>query len=160
VLSLNTYDARGAEVYILHALGVRPIQTLGRAGFGSGQGRIVGRSAWSVHSVGSGWPMPPCWTCRVGFFRVGSSFGSKIYCSYPIRGLLQVKNYDLYLLVALVGSCLSGRMAHAQVYLECSVRCGIECHNRLCCTIKLKYMVDMLFECLVRWAIQCLIGHI
>lgn len=59
MLSLNTYDARGAEVYILHALGVRPIQTLGRTGFGSG------------------WPMPPCWTCRVGFFGLGRVLSQK-----------------------------------------------------------------------------------
>jgi hypothetical protein len=88
--------------------------------FGSSQGRVVGHLLRPVPDscLVSGRPVPPCLTCRVGFFpgwdeffwlcvvffRVGSGFGSKI----TARELLRVKKCGPYPPVVLVGSGRTG----------------------------------------------------
>jgi hypothetical protein len=82
----------------------------------------------------SGQPVPPCLTCEVGFFRVGSDFFGfgpgflgwigfwvNNHGSYPARELLWVKNYGTCPSVALVelGRAeffRAGQVAHDQVY--------------------------------------------
>jgi hypothetical protein len=100
----------------------RPVQTSGRVRIGSrsGRGPFITACTRPVPSVGSGQPVPPCLTCRVGFFGFGSGFSGwvgfwvKKHGLYPAHELLRVKNYGSYPPVALVGS---GRVFFGRVGL-------------------------------------------
>jgi hypothetical protein len=70
----------------------RPVQTSGRVRIGSrsGRGPFITACTRPVPSVGSGQPVPPCLTCRVGFFwlwvgffRLGRVLGQK---ARPVPG--------------------------------------------------------------------------